>query len=69
MTKVRGFQFRLPESIRDEAVAAAKADGICLSYFISLALSEKITRVAMEASSPRPALQTSATRYLTRRAA
>jgi uncharacterized membrane protein len=38
---------RLPGSIREEAQRAARLEGVSLNQFISIALSEKLTRLRM----------------------
>ena len=37
-----GFLLRLPENVRDQAIAFAEKDGISLNQFVSLAVAEKL---------------------------
>lgn len=49
----QSFLLRLPLSIREQAIDVARADGISLNHFISLAVAEKLSR--MSAHKPAPA--------------
>ena len=46
MSKSRSYLLRLPEPVREKAVLHAKADGISLNQFISLAVTEKLARLS-----------------------
>jgi hypothetical protein len=47
----KSFLLRLPPSIHDEAEELANRDGISLNQFITLALTEKLTRLEMHGKS------------------
>ena len=41
----KSFLLRLPASTRDAAFALAKEEGVSLNFFITLAVSEKVSRM------------------------
>jgi hypothetical protein len=52
--KKQGFLLRLPVSLREQATKIAHEDGISLNHFISLAVTEKISRMAASTSLDMP---------------
>lgn len=49
--KIRAFLLRLSPSVREDAEAFAREEGISLNQFISLALAERIARMESSGSS------------------
>jgi predicted HicB family RNase H-like nuclease len=48
------FPLRLARSLKEAANNMAKREGISLNHFISLAIAEKISRIAEDASATSP---------------
>jgi hypothetical protein len=56
------FSLRLGRSLKDLAIAMAKRDDVSLNHFISLAVSEKVSRIRVGLCMPRIVCQRSGSR-------
>lgn len=48
------YPVKLPPSIRAQAATIAQQDGTSLNYFISVAIAEKVSRLAIRAAAEEP---------------